>query len=79
MEQPDLHNRHRDHNGEIAKWHGHTLIGTLRKLYGQCFAPDASDQDKLSHVLHKLDDRSLNELVHDHQGGYLDQKLKERV
>jgi hypothetical protein len=29
--QPGLDNQHRDKNGEIARKHGNTLIGTLRK------------------------------------------------
>jgi hypothetical protein len=28
-------NRHRNHDGEISHEHGDTLIGTLRKIYGQ--------------------------------------------
>jgi hypothetical protein len=28
-------NRHRNHDGEISHKHGNTLIGTLRKIYGQ--------------------------------------------
>ena len=31
-------NRHRNHDGEISHKHGNTLIGTLRKIYGQGFA-----------------------------------------
>ena len=31
MEQPGLHQRHRDENGEISRKHGNTLISTLRK------------------------------------------------
>ena len=31
MQQPGLHDRHRDKNGEISKKHGNTLISALRK------------------------------------------------
>jgi hypothetical protein len=76
MEQTGLHHRHRDKNGEISRKHGNTLIGTLRKVYGPIFAPAASDRDKLSDVLHKMDDHSLSQLVRDHEGGQLDEELK---
>ena len=51
-----LHGRHRDKNGEVSKKHGNTLIGTLRKTYGQSFAEGCGDHEKLSDVLHKLDE-----------------------
>jgi hypothetical protein len=76
MEQSGLHERHRDKNGEISRKHGNTLVGTLRKTYGQNFAPACSEQEKLSEVLHKLDDQSLTELIRDHAAGSLDEICK---
>ena len=49
-----------------CKKHGNTLIGTLRKTYGPHFAKGCADDDKLSDVLHKLDEPSLSALVEDH-------------
>jgi len=60
-----LHGRHRDRNGEVSKKHGNTLIGTLRKAYGQSFAEGCGDHEKLSDVLHKLDEPSLRQLIRD--------------
>ena len=63
-----LHGRHRDKNGEVSKKHGNTLIRTLRQTYGSHFAPGCDDSDKLSDVLHKLDEPSLAQLVRDTPG-----------
>ena len=38
MSKAGLDNRHRNKDGEISYKHGNTLIGTLRKVYGQSFA-----------------------------------------
>jgi hypothetical protein len=76
MEQPGLDQRHRDKNGEISRKHGNTLIGTLRKIYGANFAKGCSDNEKLSDVLHKMDESSLSQLARDHEGGHLPAKLK---
>ena len=67
MDQPGLHNRHRDKNGELSRKHGNTLVRTWRKAYGQQFAEGCSPEEKLSDVLHKLDEPSLSKLVHDHE------------
>jgi hypothetical protein len=75
MEQPGLDQRHRDRNGEIARKHGNTLIGTLRKIYGLGFCPGCGDNEKLSDVLHRMNDHSLSQLVHDHHHGELDGKI----
>ena len=77
MEQPGLDNRHRDKNGEIAKKHGNTLIGTLRKIYGASFAKGHGDHEKLVAVLHALDAPSLSQLVHHHQDATLEGKIKQ--
>ena len=62
---PPLHGRHRDKNGEISKKHGNTLVGTLRKTYGHNFAKGHDDHEKLSDLLHELDEPSLRQLVKD--------------
>jgi hypothetical protein len=65
--------RHRDRNGEISRKHGDTMIGKLRKTYGPGFAGGCADDAKLSDVLSKLDETSLNHLIRDHEAGYLEQ------
>jgi hypothetical protein len=65
--------RHRDKNGEISRKHGNALIRTLRKTYGPGFAKGRADDEKLSDVLHKLDELSLSHLVRDHNAGKLEQ------
>ena len=57
--------RHRDTNGEISRKHGNTLIRTLRKTYGAPFAKGCDGEEKLSDVLHKLDEPSLSSLERD--------------
>ncbi len=68
--------RHRDDSGEINRKHGNTLIRTLRKTYGRNFAKACADDEKLSDVLAKLDDRSLSKLVRDYEAGMLPIRLK---
>jgi hypothetical protein len=75
MEQPGLDQRHRDKNGEIARKHGNTLIGTLRKIYGRGFAPGCGDHEKLSDVLRRINEHSLSLLVRDHHDAELDGKI----
>jgi hypothetical protein len=58
--------RHRDKNGELSRKYGSTLIHILRKHYGATFAQGCGDDEKLSDVLHKLDEPSLSKLVLDH-------------
>jgi hypothetical protein len=77
MDQPGLHGRHRDKNGEIGRKHGNTLVSTLRKVYGPSFAPAAQPHDKLSDVLAAMDEHSLTQLVHDHEHGHLERKISE--
>ena len=77
MKQPGLDQRHRDKNGEISRKHGNTLIGTLRKTHGPDFAEGFNDTDKLSDVLHALDEPSLTKLVKDHQNRMLVAEIKQ--
>jgi hypothetical protein len=60
-----LHGRHRDKNGQASKKHGNTLTGMLRKTYETHFAQGCGDHEKLSDVLHRLDEVSLRQLVLD--------------
>ena len=75
MQQPGLHRRHRDKNGEISRKHGNTLVSTLRKIYGPSFAPGAQVGEKLSEVLVDLDEPSLTKLVEAHERGELEGKV----
>jgi len=54
-----------------------TLIGTLRRTHGSDFAKGFKETDKLSDVLHTLDESSLSRLVRDHQDGSLEGKIKQ--
>jgi hypothetical protein len=69
--------RHRDKNGEMSRKHGNTLIRTLRKYYGRDFAVGYADDEKLSDILHRLDEPSLSKLIRDHQGGKLESICRE--
>jgi hypothetical protein len=75
MKNPGLDRRHRDQNGEISHKHGNTLVGTLRKIYGQSFAAGYPETVKLSEVLHQLNETSLSQLQRDHKTGHLDHKV----
>jgi hypothetical protein len=69
--------RHRDKNGAMSRKHGNTLIRTLRMHYGRNFALGCDDDDKLSDVLHKVDEPSLGKLVRDHEDGKLERICSE--
>lgn len=75
MSKAGLDNRHRNKDGEIRGEHGNTLIRTLRKIYGQSFAAGYSETEKLSEVLLKLNETSLNQLRRDHNTGHLEHKI----
>jgi hypothetical protein len=77
MTESNLISRHRNKDGEISRKHGNTLICTLRKTYGLTFAKNCSDTEKLSDVLHKLDERSLSKLIADHEWDRLEQICKD--
>jgi hypothetical protein len=70
-----LDNRHRNHDGEISHKHGNTLIGTLRKIYGQNFAAGYPATEKLSEILVQLNETSLSQLRRDHETGHLEHKI----
>jgi hypothetical protein len=75
MGKTGLDNRHRNHDGEISRKHGNTLIGTLRKIYGQSFAAGHPETKTLSEVLLQLNETSLSQLRRDHETGHLKQKI----
>lgn len=77
MEQPGLHDRHRNRDGEISRRHGATFIRTLRRVYGSGFAAWAADDETLDDVLAKLDEHSLSQLVRDHERGELESRIAE--
>ena len=76
MQQPGLHGRHRDKDGEISRKHGNTLISTLRRIYGRQFAAGCKGHQTLAEVLEKLDESSLTHLVHDHERGQLAARIR---
>jgi hypothetical protein len=55
--------------------HGNCLIRTLRKIYGQGFAAGYPETEKLSEVLHQLNETSLSQLRRDHETGHLEHKI----
>lgn len=63
-----LDNRHRDENGRIEEKKGNTLVGSLRRVYGEDFLRDWRSDARLSTVRQKTD-MSLTELVRQHQRG----------
>jgi hypothetical protein len=75
MSKAGLDNRHRNHDGEISRKHGNTLIGTLRRIYGQGFAAGYPQTEQLSEVLHQLNETSLSQLRRDHETGHLEHKI----
>jgi hypothetical protein len=68
--------RYRDKDGEVSRKHGNTLVDRLRVSYGSGFAQGSADDDKLSDVLAKLDERSLSKLVRDYKSGMLPIRLR---
>jgi hypothetical protein len=47
----------------------------LRKIYGLSFAAGYPETEKLSEVLHKLNETSLSQLRRDHGTGHLEHKI----
>ena len=71
-----IDDRHRDKNGEISRKHGNTLVSTLRRIYGPSFAAGESESAKLSDVLARLHETSLSQIIMDHEGGGLEEKVR---
>jgi hypothetical protein len=72
---PDCSDAIANKTGELSKKHGNTLVRTLRKVYWQYFDEGCGPEEKLSDVLHKLDEPSLSKLVHDDEHGKLGEKI----
>ena len=58
-----LDNRCRDEDGEIRGKRSDTLVGTLRKTYGEDFASDFRSDAKLGTVLRETDSTSLSDYL----------------
>jgi hypothetical protein len=52
-----------DHDGEISRRHGSTLMATLREIHGGSFAIGFDGGEKLAYVLERLDQESLAHLM----------------
>lgn len=63
MKQPGLDKRHRDKDGEIRRKNSNTLVGTLRRKYGEDFVKGYRSDAKLGTVLKKEGVESLHDLV----------------
>ena len=61
--QPGLGGRHRDVDGEIHRKRSDTLIGTLRKQYGDDFASDVRADMKLGNYLDRKGLDSLSDAL----------------
>jgi hypothetical protein len=75
MSKPGIDGRHRNRDGEISGKHGNTLVGTLRKIYGQGFAAGYPDNAKLSEVMLQLNETSLSQLRRNHGTDHLEHKI----
>ena len=60
--QPGLDGRHRDTPGQIHHKQGNTLVGTLRKTYGDDFAAGRRSDMKLENLLRETGAKSLADL-----------------
>jgi len=58
-----LDNRCRDNDGEIRRKRSDTLVGTLRKEYGDDFAPGVRSDATLGTVLDRTGADSLSDLL----------------
>jgi hypothetical protein len=58
-----LDNRCRDENGEIRRKRSDTLVGTLRREYGDDFAEGFRSDAKLGTVLRETDAASLSDFL----------------
>lgn len=58
-----LDDRCRDQNGEIRQKRGDTLVGTLRKTYGDDFAPGVRSDMRLDTLRERSDGKSLSQIL----------------
>jgi len=61
--QAGLDDRCRDRDGSIRQKRGDTLVGTLRRTYGDDFAPGRRSDMRLDTLLDQEQADSLNELL----------------
>ncbi len=61
-----LDGRHRDKTGRIDKKHGNTLVGTLRKTYGEHFAKGRRSTLMLKTLLKETGTESLHAYLAKH-------------
>ena len=66
--QPGLDGRHRDKDGSTSEKKGNTRIDTLRKTYGDGFAPDIRGDAHLSTLLEREGCNTLDEYRRKHKG-----------
>lgn len=62
-----LDDRCRDANGEIRRKRSDTLVGTLRREYGDDFADDLRRDARLGTVLRETGAESLSDYLKHHQ------------
>jgi hypothetical protein len=58
-----LDDRYRDADGEIRCKRSDTLVGTLRREYGEDFGEDFRSDAKLATVLRETDSKSLSDYL----------------
>lgn len=61
--QPGLDDRCRDRDGEIRQKRGDTLVRTLRKTYGEEFAPGVRGDMRLDTLRKRAGGESLTKIV----------------
>jgi hypothetical protein len=66
LEKKALDGRHRDKTGRIDKKHGNTLVGTLRKTYGDHFAKGRRSTLMLKTLLKETRTESLHAYLAKH-------------
>ncbi|MGL5168632.1 MAG: hypothetical protein ACRC9K_22350 [Afipia sp.] len=63
MAKKKLDGRHRDKSGQIDRKHGNTLVGSLRKTYGEHFAAGRRKDMMLKTLLAETKTASLHEYL----------------
>jgi hypothetical protein len=63
QKQPGLDDRHRNADGEIHVKRSDTLIKTLRKEYGDDFAPGVRGDMKLGNYLDRVGAETLSDVL----------------
>lgn len=63
--QPGLDGRHRNNDGETRAKRGDTLVGTLRRTYGEDFLDGTRADARLDTILDRKGLDSLDDLLRD--------------